>query len=616
MRNREPLYILVLAGMIISAIANAQSVKHANPKLQDHFYLNSAGMIIGSVEYESVVRQRPARVSAQKNDTTIHLSAGELSGILTSSQKASITNLQLTGSIDARDFKTMRDSMPTLSAIDINAVSVMAYTGTQGTAGSQNISYPANGIPQNAFSLGKNMYNTKLTSIIFPNSIVTIGDSAFYKCIRLSGNLVIPNLVTSIGNSAFELCGNLDGTLILPNSVTIIGSRAFALCQSLTELKLSESLTSISDGAFDGDWLLQGHLNIPASVTSIGDYALFYCSFSGVTIPNSVTSIGTGAFGKCKMLSETVIIPNSITSISDATFALCGRLTNIILPNSITSIGNSAFTMSGLMSITLPDSLISVGDGAFTMSDITGSLTIPASLAYIGHGSFALTGITEFVVVNDNPNFSTVDGILFNKTKTILIAYVSGRHGTYAIPDFTTSIGNYAFDYCNGLTDIIIPASVVSIGTGAFEYCFGLTSITINSVTPIALSDSSIVFGENVKLNSTLHVPAGSIALYQSASQWKDFATIVEMLPTGNRVDMPENDRLILYPNPTSEGFYIDAQTDEWSVISVYTLSGVQLFTTQIRGKSYIDITSLTPGQYIVKILNADGTIQKKLLKY
>lgn len=615
MKKREPLYILVAIGMIIPAIANAQSGQRTNPKLQDHFYLNSAGLIVGSVEYEPVVRPRPARVSALKNDTTIHLSAGELSDMLTSSQKATITSLRLTGSIDARDFKTMRDSMPALSDVDINAVSISAYTGTQGTAGPQSKTYPANGIPQNAFSLGENIYNAKLNSIILPNSITSIGDSAFYKCINLKGVLTIPNLVISIGNSAFNRCTNLSGTLVLPNSVTTLGEYAFSQCQSLTGLTLSESLASISRCAFDGDWLLQGHLTIPASVTFIDDYAFFYCSFTGVTIPNSVTSIGTGAFGKCKMLSETIIIPSSVTAIRDNTFAVCARLTNIILPNSLTSIGNNAFAMSGLMSITLPDSLISVGNGAFSFSYITGSLGIPASLAYIGHGSFALTGITEFVVDNDNPYFSAVDGILFDKTKTSLIAYLSSRREAYTIPDFTISIGNYAFDYCNGLTDIIIPASVVSIGVGAFDYCFGLTSITANSDIPISLGDSSSVFGENVKLNSTLYVPAGSKTLYQAANQWKDFANIVEMTPTGNGAELSGNDRLILYPNPASKGFYINAQSNEPSAISIYNTCGILVIVSEIKNKDFVDITNLPRGQYIVKVSTPEGTIEKKMLK-
>ncbi|HET7732360.1 MAG TPA: leucine-rich repeat domain-containing protein [Paludibacter sp.] len=619
MKKREPLYILVSIGIIISTIANAQLIPHAdsviytkNLKLQDHFYLNSAGMIIGSVEYESTLRQRPARVSALKNDTAINLSPGELSGILTSSQKATITNLQLTGSIDARDFKTMRDSMPALSAIDINTVSVSAYTGTQGTAGSQNITYPAGYIPQSAFSLGNNTVNFKLTSIILPTSITSIGDSAFYNCGSLTGNLIIPGLVTSIGNNAFESCG-MNGTLILPNSLTTIGVKAFYLCQNITGLTLSESLTSISVSAFDGDWALQGHLTIPNSVTSIGNNAFFYCGFSDVTIPNSVTSIGAGAFGKCKMLSGNVTIPNSITAISDYTFALCGSLTSVTLPNSVTSIGENAFTMSALASIILPNSIISIGDWAFSLSNLTSSFVIPNSLATIGHGTFSSTGITEFIVENENPNFSAVDGVLFSKDKTRLIAYIPNKHGAYTIPDFVTSIGNYAFDYCNGLTGITIPQSVVSIGGGAFYSCFGLTSITVNSITPIALTDSVNVFGQTQ--TSVLYVPAGSKAFYESANQWKNFKRIVEMSPTGINIDLADGKQFILYPNLVSEGFYILAGADEWSSVSIYNSGGMLLFLSQVKGKSYIDIANLPRGLYIVKISVPNGTIENKLLK-
>ena len=606
--------------MIISAIANAQLIEHADPvkspnnlKLQDHFYLNSFGMIIGSIEYDPIVHSRPARVPALKNDTTIHLSAGELSSILTDSQKATITNLQLTGSIDARDFMTMRDSMPALSEVDINTVSVSAYTGTQGTAGSQNIIYPADCIPQNSFNLGKNT-NYKLTSIILPTSITSIGDSAFYNCTSLTGNLAIPDFVTSIGNNAFESCGSLDGTLILPNSLTTLGVNAFSQCHSLTGLTISESLTSISEGAFDGDWLLGGQLIIPNSVTSIGAYAFYYCSFTAVTIPNSVTSIGAGAFGKCKMLSGNVTIPNSITSISDFTFALCARLTSVTLPNSVTSIGNNAFTMSGLASIILPNSIIFIGDWAFTMSHLTGGVAIPNSLVSIGHGAFSLTGITEFIVENDSPNFSVVDGVLFSKDKTSLLAYIPNKHGTYTIPDFVTSIGSYAFDYCNGLTGITIPNSVVSIGAGAFYYCSQLTSITVDSTTPIALSDSLNVFGQTAQ-TCTLYVPADSKTLYQSVNQWKDFKIIEELLPTGSKINLASSKQLILYPNPVSEGFYIHSGTDEWSTVSIYNSTGVQLFLSQVKGKSYIDIANLPQGQYIVKFSAPNGTMEKKLLK-
>jgi hypothetical protein len=596
MRKRYALYILVSIGMMISAIANAQLTDHGtsikrvdNSKLLDHFDLDSFGMIVGSVEYAPIVRSSLQRVSALKKDTTIHLSAGELSGILNSFQKATITDLQLTGTIDARDFKTMRDSMPVLSVIDINNVSVSAYTGMQGTAGIQNTIYPANSIPQNAFFLGNNAVNFKLNSIILPTSITSIGDSAFYNCGSLTGNLIIPDFVTSIG------------------------MKAFSQCQSLTGLTLSNSLILISAGAFDGDWSLQGNLTIPNSVTSIGDYAFFYCGFTGVTIPNSVTLIGVGAFGKCKWLTGNLIIPNLVTSISDAAFSLCSRLTGITLPNSVTSIGNNAFTMSGLTSITLPNSVISIGDWAFAFCYLTGGLAIPNSVTSIGHGAFSSTGITDFIVETNNPNFSVKDGVLFNISKSELIIYPPNKRGIYLIPNSVTSIYDYAFDYCNGLTDITIPNSVTSIGNGAFYSCSRLTSISANSTMPIDLSNSTSVFGLINKSTCTLYVPVGSRLLYQSANQWKDFVSIIELSSTGTN-ELAANEHFILYPNPVTEGFYINVG-EEFCTVSICNSVGAQLFLSQIKSKNYVDIGAFPQGMYIVKVSTPNGTVKQKLIK-
>jgi hypothetical protein len=87
-------------------------------------------------------------------------------------------------------------------------------------------------------------------------------------------------------------------------------------------------------------------------------------------------------------------------------------------------------------------------------------------------------------VDSQNPAYTSVEGVLFNKNRTVLIAYPVGKQGSYTVPSNVTSIGNYAFYRCSGLTSITIPSSVTSIGDEAFNGCRSM-SITISRRTRI-----------------------------------------------------------------------------------------------------------------------------------
>ena len=152
----------------------------------------------------------------------------------------------------------------------------------------------------------------------------------------------------------------------------------------------------------------------------------------------------------------------------------------------VTSIGNYAFAyFPELTSVTIPDSVTSIGEGAFFLSRLT-SVTILDSVTSIG--DYAFKGeLTSIEVPENNPAYTSENGVLFNKEKTILIAYPAGNTRTeYMIPSGVTSIARLAFSGCSGLTSVTIPDSVTSIGGQAFEECSGLTSVTLpESVTSI-----------------------------------------------------------------------------------------------------------------------------------
>ncbi len=241
--------------------------------------------------------------------------------------------------------------------------------------------------------------------------------------------------------------------------------------------------------------------SVSYSVTSIGNMAFIYCSsLTSVTIPNSVTSIGNMAFCECSRLTSPVYnahafafmptsysgaytIPDGIKSIAGGAFCGCSSLTSVTIPNSVTSIGNMAFIYcSSLTSVTIPNSVTSIGNQAFIGCTGLTSVTIPNSVTSIGNQVFYnCSSLTSINVETNNPNYCSVEGVLFNKDKTRLIQYPGGKQGAYTIPNSVTSIGEHAFYGCIGLTSVTIPNSVTSIRDNAFYECSGLTSLSVDA---------------------------------------------------------------------------------------------------------------------------------------
>ncbi len=368
------------------------------------------------------------------------------------------------------------------TVLDDSTIQIKKYKGSGG-----DVTIPSKINGKSVTSIGDYAFDgcSSLTSVTIPNSVTSIGNYAFLNCSSLT-SVTIPSSVTSIGNGAFSRCSSLTG-ITIPSSVTSIGGSAFFGCSSLTSITIPSSVTSIENSAFSHCSSLTS-ITIPSSVTSIGNYAFYGCSsLTSVTIPNGVTSIENSAFSGCSSLTS-VTIPNGVTSIGEWAFDNCSSLTGITIPSSVTSIGRWAFSdCSSLTSVTIPSSVTSIGWDAFNGCTSLTSITIPSSVTSIGNGAFYnCSSLTSIVVDNNNSEYSSADGILYNKDKTKLICCPGGKKTANNIPSSVTSIGDWAFSGCSSLTSVNIPSSVTSIGDSAFYNCSSLTSITIpSSVTSI-----------------------------------------------------------------------------------------------------------------------------------
>jgi PKD repeat protein len=218
----------------------------------------------------------------------------------------------------------------------------------------------------------------------------------------------------------------------------------------------------------------------PASILA-GQVQFTYTNTNGTLTIIGYTDTGSG--GAVTVPSSANGLP--VTSIGAFAFADFTNMTSVLIPNSVTNIGAVAFVgCTSLTSVTIPNSVTSIGEGAFS----------------------SCSTLTAITVDTLNSVYSSVAGVVFDKSRTTLIAYPGGEAGSYTIPNSVTSIGAEAFDGCTGLTNITIPDSVTNIGVGAFNLCISLTSVTLpDSVASIgeeAFSDcwglTSVTIGNGV----------------------------------------------------------------------------------------------------------------------
>lgn len=479
-------------------------------------------------------------LTAQGSKTINISTPGTLTTLLTEFEKANVVDLKITGSIDARDIKCLRDEVTDVAILDLSLVNIVEYSGDGGTS-QYNTSYPANELPENSFYINVNMGKYFLTSIILPNSITSIGNYAFSNCVSLLGCISIPSSVENIGLSAFAGCGGIKtinclnptppiipqsyygydtfqgvtATIIVPNVDVVatyknangwsgfsnIIARKKVIINNVSAGSLAASIIIGGFGTLSTitELTVTGNINsadisqIKTNMTNIAELDISAATITNNTLPANAL--------KDKLTLTTVKLPTTLETIGDYAFSGCTSLVGQInIPPNVITIGNYAYTGCRNLSgeINLPNNLITIGNYAFKdCKGFSGNLIIPNKITVIGDNSFdGCTGIGGSLIIGNS--VTTIGDMAFQIAFRIT--------GNLDIPNSVTRIGSGAFWACSGFTgNLTIPNSISSLGAGAFTSCSGFDgTLTIStSLTTLGLS----TFTNCSKLTGHLNIP-------------------------------------------------------------------------------------------------------------
>ncbi len=406
---------------------------------------------------------------------------------------------------------------------------------------------------------------TNLTCVSIPGSVLTLGYSAFKGCVNLA-ELTIPACIDSVRSDdypTFEGCTNIQKITFTGNGDWCQYGLSYEytpwqLSRSvLTEVCILDGVTSIGAYAFSGCAGLS-KFTIGEAVSTIEAYALMdCCSIETIIIPNAVASVGISAFKGCTGLHELCLPVNldSVVSTENPVFEGC---TNI---ETITIGGSGAWfdyglsyeytpweiSRSGLSVVKISDYVKTIGDYAFTGCSKLSYVYIGTSVNSIGTAVFSgCTSLTYIEVSGSNADFRSVDNVLFDYDKTVLIQFPIGRSTTsYEIPSGVSKIGEYAFSGCSSVNAILIPESVTYLGQGAFNDCEGLYQLSVPATLDCVGSDKNPIFAGCTSIKTIIFLGSGKMYDYGSDYEYTPWqlsrSNLVEAVISGKVFSVSDN---------------------------------------------------------------------------
>ena len=458
--------------------------------------------------------------------------------------------------------------------------------------------------------------NTLITgcqNTVIPNSVTSIGQTAFYCCYSLR-SIALPNNITTIGDSAFFDCTSLMSVTI-PGSVRLIGTNAFYNCTNIAKTHFLgdiEDWCNIEFERYSSNPITYSHnlyindqeindVVIPNTIDSIKRYTFYRCaSLTSVTLPDGITTIGERAFTSCTSL-KSLTIPESVTFIADAAFALCESLETMYIHAITPPIleGEILFTGSPISTCYIPCGTLAAYESSAWASQV---------------GEFIEEGCPTVQMCGDDLYWEYADGVLTiigtgdmydyadDKTGPAPWYDVRGSITTINMPNEMTKIGDYAFYKCTEVTsinmpttltaigekafaqdtklacEIILPASMTTIASRAFFNCQAVTAFHLEATTPPTIPNDAFE-----RTTASIHVPCGYGHIYGKHTQWgKLKLEMCELL----------QDNVYYYPidgHTARAVTYHSNPTDTIVIPSAVVIDGMPRTVTEVAASAFAD---------------------------
>jgi hypothetical protein len=533
--------------------------------------------------------------------------AGTLARNITEREKENVTHLKISGYINSKDFDVLDDMCTSWGEFDEDDNYIMDENEPpflkvldlgdcimEGKAVLGEFTYYSK---LEEVILPKNLENTSndfegtfqesvlLTKVVFPDTLKEIGHGTFICCEKLD-NVNLPEKLETIGGLAFSGCKSLK-SIIIPANLFEIGGSAFQHCESLEKFEIDEQNThfTVIDGVLfskDKTKLISfpcGNKNqnyiVPNGVKIICDGAFAGSKIRNITFPSSLEVIEGWAFRGCDYL-ETLYIPDSVIEIGELAFEFCDNIKNVRLSNNLKVLSGQVFGgCNNLKELEVPASVKKIEGTALAwaynlenlilcdgLEEINDDLKykkkkklhipktvkkIKSGLAILGHSELSKI---EYEVAEENPFFCAIDGSLYSKDKTRLVAVKKKKKEQFVVPngvqiieqfvfqeldfeqiflpDTLTTIEYRCFENCKKIREITLPKSLKFLDFCAFDECENLEKITILATIPPELIQPSADCWKflGYAKKATLYVPIESLETYRKTARWNEVKRI------------------------------------------------------------------------------------------